>query len=149
MEAVNALLDAESYCILYEKESQYDAECIEYRKNGSDQLVLYKEEKTNSRIYKDGKLGQYRADPMLDMYGWSWQRIQSEYDPDAWLREWSPEHMEVASIDADERSITLAVQWPHNYNPDRYYKVYILDIYMRTKHLRSSCLLAVSVQIFI
>ena len=70
MEAVNALLDAESYCILYEKESQYDAECIEYRKNGSDQLVLCKEEKTNSRIYKDGRLGQYKAEPMLDKYGW-------------------------------------------------------------------------------
>ena len=139
MEAVNALLDAESYCILYEKESQYDAECIEYRKNGSDQLVLYKEEKTNSRIYKDGRLGQYRADPMLDMYGWIWQRIQSEYDPDAWLREWSPEYMEVASIDADERSITLAVQWPHNYNPDRYYKGSITYTFSIDGSLETAC----------
>lgn len=139
MEAVNALLDTESYCILYEKDSEYDAEYIEYRKSGSDQLVLCREEKTNSRIYKDGRLGQYRADPLLDMYGWAWQRIQSEYDPDAWLREWSPEYMEVESVDADERSITLAVQWPHNYNPDRYYKGSITYTFNIDGSLETAC----------
>ena len=122
IDAIDALLNADSYYILYEQEYANDSDSIEYRRSGNDQLILCKEDKTNNRIYADGKLGIYQGQPWSEVEAWVWKSEEPDYDPNEWLREWSPENLETGSIRVGEKSISVDVEWPHPVNENRYYK---------------------------
>lgn len=122
IDAMDALLDAESYYILYEKEYTGESDTVEYRRHGNDQLILCKENKTNNRIYSEGRLGIYQGEPWSSVEAWVWKSDQPDYDPNDWLREWSPKYLETGSIRVGEKSISIDVEWPHPVNEKRYYK---------------------------
>ena len=122
IDAIDALMKADSYYILYEKEYADDSDSVEYRRHGNDQLILCKEDKRNNRIYKDGKLGIFQGEPWTSVEAWVWQSQQPDYDVNGWLREWSPTYLETGSIRVGEKSITMDVEWPHPVNENRYYE---------------------------
>ena len=122
IDAIDELLDADSYYILYEKEYADDSDTVEYRRHGNDQLILCKEDRTGNRIYSEGRLGIYQGEPWSSVEAWVWKSEQPDYDPNEWLREWSPKYLETGSIRVGEASITVDVEWPHPVNENRYYK---------------------------
>ena len=126
VDAIESLMAADSYYLLYEQEYTNDSDSIEYRRHGNDQLILCKEEKNNNRIYSDGRLGIYQAEPWSSVEAWVWKSEQPDYDPNEWLREWSPKYLETGNIHIGETSITLDVEWPHPVNEHRYYKGQII-----------------------
>ena len=122
IDAIDELLDAESYYILYEKEYADESDTVEYRRHGNNQLILCKENKINNRLYSEGRLGIYQAEPWSSVEAWVWLAENETYDPNDWLREWSPKYLETGSIRTGEKSISIDVEWPHPVNEKRYYK---------------------------
>lgn len=122
IDAIDALMEADSYYILYENEYANDADTMEYRRHGNDQLILCKENKTNNRIYAEGSLGIYQREPWTSVEAWVWKSEEPDYDPNEWLREWSPKFVETGAIRVGEKSISIDVEWPHPVNEKRYYK---------------------------
>ena len=126
IDAIDALIEADSYYILYESEYTEDADTVEYRRHGNDQLILCKEDKTANRIYAEGKLGIYQGEPWTSVEAWVWKSEQPDYDPNEWLHDWSLRYLESGSIRVGESDITVEVEWPHPVNEKRYYKGKIL-----------------------
>ena len=122
IDAMDELLEAESYYIIREVTTFEGNSRTEYRRHGENQLVLEDTKPISGRVYLDGKLGIYQSEPWGGMNAWVWQGENPDYDPDAWLREWSPEYIESGSCTVDENTITLQVKWPHPYNEKRHYE---------------------------
>ncbi len=116
IDAINELLDAQSYYIVHENELDQYSVATEYRRHRGDQLIHCATDTTNDRVYQDGKLGTYRGGT------WVWQENDMEVDPDAWLRTWSPEFIETEFYHAGENTITFDASWDHPYNPERHYE---------------------------
>jgi len=125
-DAIDALMEADSYCILYELEYANDSDSVEYRRHGNDQLILCTENKTNNRIYSEGRLGIYQGEPWSSVEAWVWKSEEPAYDPNEWLREWSLKYLETGNIRMGEKTVTVDVEWPHPVNENRYYKGQIL-----------------------
>ena len=122
IDAIDALMDAESYHIVYEKQLTGYSETTDYFLHESDQLVMSFDNEDNNRVYFGGKLGLFQYGSWIGTEAWVWQGEESNYDPNAWLREWSPEYLETGGTHMGEDSITLKVTWPHPYNEARHYK---------------------------
>ena len=116
IEAIDELLDAESYYIVHENDLDQYKVATEYRRHRGDQLIRCATDSSNDRVYQNGKLGTYRSGT------WVWQENDMEVDVDAWLRTWSPEFIQTESYHAGETTISFEAAWGHPYNLARHYE---------------------------
>lgn len=121
--AIDALINAESYYILYEYQSESFEEGggIEYRRYGNDLLTDYTDDRLlGSSIYFDGVYGMFYGDY------WALEEEKSEYDPNAWLTRWAPEDKEISFPEGsgmvNGNTIVFDAVWPHQMNPEKEYQ---------------------------
>jgi len=117
MEAIEALVQAESYYLDYRYDATYDSGGIDYRRFGKNIVIDQHGEIPGGQLYYDGYCARYLGDY------WVWQdNPEPNLDPNQWLLRWSPRDKEIKSWTVGANTISFYGKWPHQLYEDQYYQ---------------------------
>ena len=114
-DAVDELLNGQSYCLLYESYTGGNPYYLDYRRYGDNELVHnFEAYYLGTSLLFEGKYASYYGDY------WVWDGIKTGLGANETLARWSPDFLEISSTTAAEDRISFYGTWPHLYNEDRY-----------------------------
>ena len=118
LEAIEKLVQAESYYLDYRYVGSYDSGGIDYRRYGRNIAIVQHGELPGGQLYYDGYCARYPGDY------WVWQdNPEPDLDPNKWLVDrWSPEDKDIKGWTVGPNTISFSAKWGHQIYEDQYYE---------------------------
>ena len=116
IDAVNKLLEAESYYLEYQSDMDSNPYTLDYRRHGENELVSNMEEYfIGSYLMYEGSVASFLGD------FWVWGS-KSGLGANETLSRWSPDYIEVSDIWSEGNTISFEGTWPYLLSSDRHYQ---------------------------